>query len=77
MGGTYENDVRSECLKNGHIRIGWDEYGENYEEQLTFESGGRIVLDAFYNKMAEGDIVLSCYSNKLIDAVGIVHREDN
>lgn len=75
LGGTYENDVRSECLKNGHIRIGWDEYGENYEEQLTFERGGRIVLDAFYNKMAEGDIVLSCYSNKLIDAVGIVEGE--
>jgi len=75
LGGTYENDVRTECLKNGHVRIGWDEYGENYEEQLAFERGGRIVLDAFYNKMTEGDIVLSCYSNKLIDAIGIVEGE--
>ncbi|MBE6245318.1 MAG: hypothetical protein E7108_07370 [Bacteroidales bacterium] len=73
--GTYENEVRTECLKNGHIRIGWDEYGENYEEQLAFERGGRIVLDAFYNKMSEGDIVLSCYSNKLIDAIGIIEGE--
>lgn len=70
--GTYENEVRTECLENGHIRIGWDDYGENYEEQSSYEFGGRIVLDAFYKKMAEGDIVLSCYTNKLIDAIGIV-----
>ena len=75
LGGTYDNEVRSECLKNGHIRIGWDDYGENYEEQSAYEHGGRIVLDAFYNKMTEGDIVLSCYSNKLVDAIGIVEGE--
>lgn len=75
LGGTYENEVRTECLKNGHIRIGWDEYGENYEEQLAYERGGRIVLDTFYNKMSEGDIVLSCYSNKQIDAIGIIEGE--
>lgn len=75
LGGTYDNEVRAECLKNGHIRIGWDDYGENYEEQSAYEHGGRIVLDAFYNKMTEGDIVLSCYSNKLVDAIGIVEGE--
>lgn len=75
LGGTYDNEVRTECLKNGHIRIGWDSYGENYEEQAAYEQGGRIVLDAFYNKMNEGDIVLSCYSNKLIDAIGVVEGE--
>ena len=75
LGGTYDNEVRTECLKNGHIRIGWDSYGENYEEQSAYEHGGRIVLDAFYNKMNEGDIVLSCYSNKLIDAIGVVEGE--
>ena len=75
LGGTYDNEVRTECLKNGHIRIGWYSYGENYEEQSAYEHGGRIVLDAFYNKMNEGDIVLSCYSNKLIDAIGVVEGE--
>jgi len=73
--GTYDNEVRTECLKNGHIRIGWDQYGENYDEQSSYEYGGKIVLDAFYNKMSEGDIVLSCYTNKLIDAIGIVEGE--
>lgn len=75
LGGTHENDVRSECLENGHIRIGWDEYGENYEEQIDYKRGGRIVLDTFYNKMSEGDIVLSCYTNKLIDAIGVVEGD--
>ncbi|MBR1435899.1 MAG: hypothetical protein IJ584_12415, partial [Bacteroidales bacterium] len=72
---TYDNEVRAECLKNGHIRIGWDDYGENYEEQATFDLGGKSILDAFYNKMSEGDIVLSCYTNKIIDAIGIVEGE--
>lgn len=75
LGGTYENEVRTECLKNSHIRIGWDSYGENYEEQAAYAEGGRIVLDAFYNKMTEGDIVFSCYSNRLIDAIGVVEGE--
>lgn len=73
--GTYENEVRRECLKNGHIRIGWDDYGENLEKQSTYVNGGKNVLDAFYNKMKEGDIVLSCYTNRLIDAIGVVEGE--
>ena len=72
--GTYDNDVRTECLANGHIRIGWDDYGEDYD-QSSFEEGGKIILDAFYNKMEEGDIVFSCYTQKQIDAIGIVEGE--
>lgn len=72
---TYENEVRTECLNNGHIRIGWDEYGEDYQDQDSFETGGRIILDAFYNKMEEGDIIFSCYTQKLIDAIGIVEGD--
>ncbi len=75
LGGTYENDIRTDCLKNGHIRIGWDAYGENYEEQTSYDEGGRIVLDAFYNKMTTGDIILSCYTNRQIDAIGVVEGD--
>ena len=75
LGGTYENEVRTECLKNGHIRIGWDGYGENYEDQNDYSDGGKIILDAFYNKMQEGDIVFSCYSSKEIDAIGVVEGD--
>ena len=72
---TYDNPVRTDCLKNGYIRIGWDAYGETIEEDTKYESGGRIVLDAFINRMQLGDIVMSCYSNRVIDAIGIVTGE--
>lgn len=66
---TGKNPTRTECLENGHIRIGWDDYGENINEEIT---KGKSVLEAFYSKMQIGDIVLSCYSSKTIDAIGIV-----
>ena len=79
--GTGDNDIRKECLENDHIRIGWDEYGENITDDMDYSAhGGKNVLSAFINKMRIGDIVLSCYSSTTIDAVGIVksnYRYDN
>ena len=78
---TGDNDIRKECLENDHIRIGWDEYGENITDDMDYSAhGGKNVLSAFINKMRIGDIVLSCYSSTTIDAVGIVksnYRYDN
>ena len=71
-----DNPTRTECIENNHIRIGWDEYGENISDATDFgEHGGSNVLNAFYNKMQIGDIVLSCYSSKTIDAIGVVTGE--
>lgn len=74
--GTGENPTRTDCLKNGWIRIGWDDYGnvENFNEFDNFylNPSGKSILPAFQNKMKIGDIVLSCWSSKEIDAVGIV-----
>ena len=70
--GTYDNEVRSECLENSHIRIGWDDYGKTLTEDTQYSEGGRTVLDAFINRMQIGDIVFSCYSNRMIDAIGVV-----
>ena len=67
---TGENPVRTECMKNNHIRIGWDGYGEITDQ--TVLTSGKAILNAFYNKMQIGDIVLSCYSSKTIDAVGVI-----
>ncbi|MFR8469834.1 AAA family ATPase [Eisenbergiella tayi] len=76
LDGTYDNPTRTECLENGHIRIGWDEYGPKIDASTDFsKSGGRNVLNAFIYKMKIGDVVLSCYSNTTIDAVGIVTGE--
>lgn len=73
---TGDNEVRTECLQNGHIRIGWDQYGKDITDETDFtEDGGRIVLNAFMNKMQIGDIVFSCYSASTIDAIGVVTGE--
>ena len=73
--GTGDNPTRTECLKNNHIRIGYDSYGETPPD--TYEKGdnGRNILNAFYYKMQIGDIVFSCYSNKTIDAIGVITGE--
>ena len=76
LGGTGDNPVRSECLQNGHIRIGWDKYGEVLAEETDYsKDGGRVVLNAFYNNMQIGDLVLSCFSSRTIDAIGVVTGE--
>lgn len=71
--GTGNNATRTECLSNGHIRIGYDGYGENITGETDFGTdGGKNVLDAFIYKMQIGDIVLSCFSSTTIDAIGVV-----
>lgn len=74
--GTGDNPTRSECMEKGHIRIGWDGYGEKVYETADFsKQRGYNPLNAFYNKMQIGDIVMSCYSSKTIDAIGIITGE--
>lgn len=74
--GTGDNLTRTDCMENNRIRIGWDQYGENIDDTTDFSQyGGKAVLDAFINKMQIGDYVLSCYSARTIDAIGIVAGE--
>lgn len=70
--GTGDNPTRKECMDNGHIRIGWDVYGESITSDTVFSNGGKHILNAFIYKMKVGDIVLSCYSSTTTDAIGIV-----
>ena len=73
--GTGDNPVRTDCMKNGYIRIGWDGYGENITEQTDWsihDGEGRNILNAFMNTMKIGDVVMSCYSSRTVDAIGIV-----
>lgn len=72
LAGTGDNPVRRECMKNGHIRIGWDNYGEDLSNMPGSQYEGRVVLNTFYDKMQIGDIVFSCYSSRSIDAIGVV-----
>lgn len=72
LAGTGKNPIRTECLEKGHIRIGWDNYGEIITDDTDFINGGKSILNAFINEMREGDIVISCYSESTADAIGIV-----
>lgn len=75
LNGTGSNPIRSECLENGHIRIGWDGYGPSLTDETEYKNKGRIVLNAFINRMKVGDIVVSCFSATTIDAIGVVTGE--
>ena len=77
LGGTYDNPIRKDCLNNSYIRIGWHEYGdvEDFNDFDAFENGGKNVLRAFQSGMQIGDLVVSCYSAKEIDAIGVVTGE--
>ena len=72
LSGTYDNPVREECLKNSHIRIGWDSYGQEITDDMDYNHGGKSVLNAFMSRMKIGDIVLSCYTSSTIDAIGVI-----
>lgn len=74
LGGTGDNPVRTDCMKNGFIRIGWHQYGdvEDFYDFDDYYVGGKNVLRAYQSGMRIGDIVVSCYSAKEIDAVGVV-----
>ena len=69
---SYDNPIREECLKNGHIRIGWEEYGPDISDETKYEIGGKSTLNAFINLMQIGDIVFSCYNQTMIDAIGVI-----
>ena len=72
--GSGENSTRTECMKNEHIRIGYDEYGR--EITNIFKGvAGRHILNYFINDMSIGDIVMSCYDCNTVDAIGVVTGE--
>lgn len=73
LGGTYDNPIRRDCLENGYIRVGFDSYDKDVTSDTDFKvEGGKNVLNAFIGGMRIGDIVLSCYSNTTIDAIGVI-----
>ena len=75
LSGTGDNPVSKECMDNGHIRIGWDDYGPIISDETDwsiYNGEGKRILQAFVYEMKIGDIVMSCYSNQTIDAIGIV-----
>ena len=72
--GSGENSTRTECMRNNHIRIGYDEYGREITN-LSKGAAGRHILNYFINDMSIGDIVMSCYDCNTVDAIGVVTGE--
>lgn len=72
--GLGENSTRTECMRNNHIRIGYDEYGREITN-LSKGDAGRNILNYFINDMSIGDIVMSCYDCNTVDAIGVVTGE--
>ena len=70
-----DNETRRECMENSHIRIGYDSYGENIADETKYENGGKSILRAFIDRMNVGDLVVSCYSETTIDAIGVITGE--
>jgi 5-methylcytosine-specific restriction protein B len=69
---TGDNPTRTDCLENGHIRIGWAQYKDVDFMDAEDITDGKNILRAFQHDMAIGDIVVSCYSQDETDAIGIV-----
>ena len=67
LGGSGENEIRTDCLQNGYIRIDW--------EEQDGDTGGSRIMNALINRMQIGDIVFSCYNTSTIDAIGVVTGE--
>ena len=72
LGGTGDNPIRTDCLRQGHIRIGWHEHGDANFEEMEGNANGLQILRKFQNEMQPGDIIISCYSNRTTDAIGVV-----
>lgn len=71
--GTGDNPTRRDCMENGHIRIGWAEYGDiDFTEDNPKVTEGKYILRTFQNEMKIGDIVVSCWSANETDAIGII-----
>lgn len=75
--GTGDNPTRKDCMDNGYIRVGWEMYGdvEDFNDFNDFHAGGKNVLRAFQSGMQIGDLVVSCYTAKEIDAIGVITGE--
>ena len=71
----FENDIRSDCMSNHHIRIGYDNNYKDYNEVLqatTMKTAEGSRLNAFINDLKKGDIVVSYRSGYKFDNIGVV-----
>lgn len=69
--GRKKFEFHDKCLNEDCIRVGWD----SDEDLSLVTEDGKDSARRFIEKMKIGDIVLSCYSAKEIDAIGVIVGE--
>jgi hypothetical protein len=73
LGDASEKHIKRDCFEKGRIRIGWDKYGEQINEETDFSQfGGKTILTYFIEEMMVGDIVLVLHDKKTIDGIGVI-----
>lgn len=73
LNGTGQNPIRTDCLNNGRIRIGFDDLEP--EDGAIPDGTGHTVVNTFWNRMSKGDVVCSCWSEDEVDAIGIIESD--
>ena len=61
----------NKCIDDSCIRVGWD----SDEDLSNVTEDGKDIAKRFVDDMEIGDIVLSCWSQSEIDAIGIITGE--
>ena len=67
--GSRKNDLKDYCFSHNEVRIGWSNVKDvNSAKNQT----DRNTLESFESGMNIGDVVVSLYDQKNIDAVGVI-----
>lgn len=61
-------EFHNKCLDDSYIRVGWD----SDEDLSLVVDDGKVSAERFIDDMEIGDIVLSCWSQSEIDAIGVI-----
>lgn len=69
LGGSGNNEIKNDCYRNSRMRFG---YKEDFPNSLESYDKLNNPLNALFNKMTIGDVVVSLNSNKSINQIGIV-----
>lgn len=69
--GRKKLEYHDKCLNDNCIRVGWD----SDEDLSLVNDTSKDSARRFIEEMKIGDIVLSCYSAKEIDAIGVIVGE--
>ena len=76
LGSTYGNEIKTKCLNDNEIRIGWTNVKEVGDDNFNkLGSNNQSTIRNFIEDMKIGDLVISIYNQNKIDGIGIIESE--